>query len=95
MSHLSILIRCPICGVRSAYEFLFGGEVLKRPAVDASDMEWYNYAYGRRNVHGVQKEWCYHRFGCKRWFLLVRDTGNNTAKEAFLPEDDKEKEWKI
>ena len=89
------MVNCPNCGSRSAYEFLFGGEVLRRPAVDASDVEWYNYAYGRKNVHGVQKEWCYHKLGCKCWFLVVRDTSNNNVLESFLPEDDKQKEWKI
>jgi heterotetrameric sarcosine oxidase delta subunit len=89
------MIRCPICGERSVYEFLFGGEVLRRPSADASDLDWYKYAYGKKNVHGVAKEWCYHRFGCKRWFLVVRDTSNNNVAETFLPEDDKEKEWKI
>jgi len=89
------MISCPNCGSRSAYEFLFGGEVVRRPTVNASDAEWYNYVYGRKNIHGVQKEWCYHRFGCKCWFLVVRDTSNNNVLETFLPEDDKEKEWKI
>ncbi len=68
---------------------------MKRPAADASDTEWYNYAYGRKNVYGIQKEWCYHRFGCKRWFLVLRDTRDNRLMETFLPEDDKEKEWAI
>lgn len=68
---------------------------MKRPAVDASEKEWYEYAYGRKNVHGIQKEWCYHRFGCKRWFLVIRDTSDNRVFETLLPEDDKEKEWAI
>jgi sarcosine oxidase subunit delta len=93
--HVSVMIRCPNCGERSAYEFVFGGEVLKRPSADASDSDWYNYVYGRKNVHGVQKEWCYHRFGCKHWFLVIRDTSNNNVLETFLPADDKVKEWKI
>jgi sarcosine oxidase subunit delta len=92
---LTLLIECPNCGARSAYEFYFGGEVQRRPAVNASDKDWYDYAYGRKNIHGIQKEWCYHKFGCKRWFLAVRDTGDNRVLETFLPEDDKEKEWAI
>ncbi len=68
---------------------------MKRPAVDASDKEWYDYAYGRKNVNGIQKEWCYHRLGCKRWFLVIRDTSDNRVIETFLPEDDREKEWAI
>ncbi len=68
---------------------------MKRPAVAASDKEWYDYAYGRKNVHGIQKEWCYHRFGCKRWFLVIRDTSDNRVIETLQPQDDKEKEWAI
>lgn len=68
---------------------------MKRPPVNASDREWYDYAYGRKNVRGIQKEWCYHRFGCKRWFLLIRDTSDNRVLDTLLPEDDKEKEWAI
>ena len=67
---------------------------MKRPRVDDSDLDWYNYVYGKKNPHGVQKEWCYHRLACKRWFLVRRDTSDNTVLETFLPEDDKEKEWK-
>ncbi|HKM75841.1 MAG TPA: sarcosine oxidase subunit delta [Candidatus Bathyarchaeia archaeon] len=94
-TNLTMMIRCPNCSERSAYEFHFAGEVLKRPLVEASDQDWYNYVYGRKNIHGVQKEWCYHRFGCKKWFLLVRDTSNNHVLETFLPKDDKQKEWAI
>jgi len=93
--HVSIMIRCPNCGERSAYEFLFGGEVKKRPQVGAPDAEWYDYVYGKDNIHGVQKEWCYHSLGCRHWFLVVRDTSSNEVLETFPPADDKLKEWKI
>ena len=87
---MGFLIRCPNCGERNAYEFHFGGEFIRRPKPDASDREWYDYAYGRKNLPGVQKEWWYHRFGCKRWFLVLRDTRNNQVMKTFLPEEDKE-----
>ncbi len=90
---MTFLVNCPNCGRRSAYEFNFGGEVLRRPSVDAPDEEWYNYAYGRKNVRGVQKEWIYHRFGCKSWFIAVRDTRDNRVVDIYPPRDDKEREW--
>jgi len=92
---LAFLLKCPNCGERSIYEFHFGGEVLRRPSVDASDAEWYHYAYGRRNVRGVEKEWWYHRFGCKRWILAIRDTSDNRVIETHRPRDDIEKEWTV
>jgi heterotetrameric sarcosine oxidase delta subunit len=92
---LTFLINCPNCGKRSIYEFQFGGEALRRPTLDASDQEWYDYAYGRKNIRGVDKEWWYHRFGCKRWFLAIRDTTDNRVLQTFLPEDDKERNWTI
>jgi sarcosine oxidase subunit delta len=89
---LGFLIRCPNCGERSVYEFNFGGEFIKRPAVEAPEKEWYNYVYGRLNLFGVEKEWWYHRFGCKRWFLALRNTRDNLVLQTFLPEENKGEE---
>ena len=35
------------------------------------------YNYFRRNVAGVQREWWYHRSGCRTWFQADRDTRTN------------------
>ena len=35
------------------------------------------YNYFRRNVAGVQREWWYHRSGCRAWFIAERDTRTN------------------
>jgi len=79
------MLECPYCGKRNAYEFHFGGEYLTRPSQNDSDNAWYEYVYGRSNVVGEQKEWWYHRFGCKRWFLATRDTLTNTVISTFVP----------
>ncbi|MFI5449749.1 MAG: sarcosine oxidase subunit delta [Candidatus Bathyarchaeia archaeon] len=80
---LGFLIKCPNCGQRSVYEFHFGGEFLVRPSQQDSENAWYEYAYGRSNLAGVQEEWWYHRFGCKRWFLAERNTMTNEVLRTF------------
>ena len=42
--------------------------------------------YFRRNVAGVQREWWYHRSGCRAWFLAERDTRTNEVLWTALPE---------
>ena len=84
---MSFLVPCPHCGPRDVYEFRYGGEFQRRPPSTVSDQEWADYLYARRNVAGPEKEWWYHRQGCRRWFLAVRDTRTNAVLEAFWPED--------
>ena len=83
---MAFLLKCPNCGERSVYEFRFGGEALSRPNQDAPVREWFNYAYLRENVAGIQREWWYHKFGCRKWFMALRDTRNNLLQETFWPE---------
>ena len=84
---LSFLIPCPNCGPRSAYDFRCGGEVLTRPQPGAPEDEWVDYFFYRNNTAGVHREWWYHKFGCRRWFLADRDTVTNGVVRAFWPED--------
>jgi sarcosine oxidase subunit delta len=83
---VSFLIPCPHCGKRSVYEFRFGGEVKTRPQPDALDKEWMEYTYTRANEAGLQKEWWFHRSGCRQWLQALRDTRSNEVLEAFSPE---------
>ena len=83
---MAFLLSCPNCGERSVYEFRFGGEVVQRPQPDASNQEWTNYFYSRRNVAGVQREWWYNKFGCRKWFVAVRDTVTNQVRETSWPQ---------
>ena len=82
---MSFLIPCPNCGARPVGEFRFGGEVLKRPRPEASNGEWASYFYVRRNVAGDQTEWWYHKFGCRQWLVIERDTVSNAVGEARWP----------
>jgi sarcosine oxidase subunit delta len=84
---VSFLLRCPQCGDRSVYEFRFGGEVKQRPAPDASDLDWTHYTYTKVNQAGVQKEWWYHRSGCRQWFQALRNTLTNEVQDSFFLEE--------
>ena len=84
---MSFLLRCPHCGNRSVYEFRFGGEVKQRPAADAPEAAWVDYSYTKANEAGVQREWWYHRSGCRQWMQAVRNTVTNEVFETSFPEE--------
>ena len=85
MGCVSFLLTCPNCGVREVTDFGFGGEVSIRPAQEPSFRELNDYNYMRRNVAGVQREWWFHRSGCRAWFLAERNTTTNEVKSVSLP----------
>lgn len=80
-------IECPWCGYRDDVEFLCAGESnVRRPAhgstSDASDDEWTDYLFFRRNTKGLHEEvWCHHQ-GCRQWFLIERDTVSHRIKSC-------------
>lgn len=82
---MGFLLHCPNCGERDAYEFRFGGEAHKRPSFSATDREWADYVYMRKNAAGVEREWWYHRLGCRKWLIAVRDTRDNSVSKTFWP----------
>jgi heterotetrameric sarcosine oxidase delta subunit len=84
---VSFLLTCPNCGTREVTDFGFGGEVSRRPRERPTLRELGAYNYFRRNVAGVQREWWYHRSGCREWFLAERDTRTNHIHWTALPED--------
>jgi len=70
-----LLIPCPYCGPRSDHEFVWGGEAdIRRPDANASDSEWADYLFMRRNIRGACAERWLHALGCRQWFILERDT---------------------
>jgi heterotetrameric sarcosine oxidase delta subunit len=89
---MSFVLRCPNCGVREVTDFGFGGEVSSRPRSRPSFRELNAYNYFRRNTSGVQREWWYHRSGCRAWFIAERHTSTNevlfTARPSELEESD-------
>lgn len=70
-------IPCPYCGVRDQSEFRCGGEACRRRPVDpeqASDAQWADYLFYRANPKGPLLERWVHSYGCRQWFLVLRDT---------------------
>ncbi|MGI9183562.1 MAG: sarcosine oxidase subunit delta [Solirubrobacteraceae bacterium] len=86
---MSFVLTCPNCGAREVTDFAFGGELSARPQVRPSFRELSTYNYFRRNTAGVQREWWFHRSGCRAWFIAERDTSTNhvffTARPTELP----------
>ena len=54
---------------------------------ETSFRELCEYNYFRRNVAGVQREWWYHRSGCRTWFQAERDTRTNEVLSVGLPSE--------
>ncbi len=66
---------CPWCGPRADSEFQYTGDAgVLRPARTASDAEWAQYLFMRKNPKGVHFERWVHRLGCRRWFNMARHT---------------------
>jgi sarcosine oxidase subunit delta len=84
---VSFVLSCPNCGDREVTDFQYGGEVVPRPRQRPQRRELAAYNYFRRNVAGVQREWWYHRAGCRTWFLAERDTRTNAVVGTWLPGD--------
>jgi heterotetrameric sarcosine oxidase delta subunit len=84
---VSYLLTCPNCGVREVTDFGYGGEVSARPSSRPTRRELNAYNYFRRNVAGVQREWWFHRSGCRVWFVAERDTTTNEVKFTALPDE--------
>jgi sarcosine oxidase subunit delta len=84
---VSYVLICPNCGPREVTDFAFGGEVSRRPRERPTLRELGAYNYFRRNVAGVQREWWYHRSGCRAWFIADRDTRTNDVLLTALPDE--------
>jgi heterotetrameric sarcosine oxidase delta subunit len=82
---VSFVLTCPNCGAREVTDFAFGGELSPRPRSRPSFRELSTYNYFRRNAAGIQREWWFHRSGCRAWFVAERDTRTNEVKFTALP----------
>ncbi|MFM8763196.1 MAG: sarcosine oxidase subunit delta, partial [Solirubrobacterales bacterium] len=54
-----------MCGSREVTDFGYGGEVVVRPEARPGERELNAYNYFRANTDGVQREWWWHRAGCR------------------------------
>ena len=75
-----LIITCPHCGPRNDNEFLYQGEVIARPGVDADPVTWRNYLYMKRNVSGWEEERWFHVSGCRRFLTIERHTLTNEIR---------------
>lgn len=82
---MSFVLSCPNCGPREVTDFDFGGEVTPRPGSRPALRELNRYVYFRRNVAGMQREWWFHRSGCRAWFIAERDTRDNVVAWTAIP----------
>jgi heterotetrameric sarcosine oxidase delta subunit len=82
---MSYLLTCPNCGVREVTDFGYGGELTPRPKQRPSFRELNEYNYFKVNRAGVQREWWFHRSGCRAWFIAERDTTTNEVIFTALP----------
>ncbi len=83
-------IPCPYCGERDQDEFHYGGEAaIVRPAdpEQADDAEWAEYLFYRDNQKGPRLERWLHRYGCRQWFLIRRDTLTHEIYEVQRLDD--------
>ena len=87
---MSFVLTCPNCGAREVTDFSFGGEISSRPKGRPSRRELNTYNYFRENVAGVQREWWFHRSGCRAWFHAERDTRTNDVLRTFLPKEERD-----
>lgn len=78
-------VPCPWCGPRNEVEFHHGGQAYvehpENPA-DLDDAEWSEYLFVRDTPRGRFAERWSHAAGCRRWFVLVRDTATNEFESA-------------
>ena len=80
-------IPCPFCGERDESEFHFGGEPKPRPgpAEQVEDATWGAYLYDRANDKGPHEEIWHHLGGCRRVFVLTRDTVTHAILGTRVP----------
>jgi len=78
-----ILLPCPWCGPRDSEEFGYVGEIGARPDPrTATQQQWRDYLYLRRNVAGWASERWYHRMGCRRYLVIERDSTTNEIRQS-------------
>ena len=82
-------IKCPWCGLRSQKEFTYLGDAsVKRPNPDsASDKDWFEYIYIRKNPKGWHEELWQHSSGCRTIFKVHRNTITHEIKNTVLLSD--------
>lgn len=75
------VLRCPHCAEeREEEEFGYGGEAfISRPAEPEAldDERWGDYLFMRKNPKGWHWEMWSHNTGCRKFFVVKRNTANH------------------
>jgi len=81
------VIRCPYCcEAREEEEFSYGGEAfIARPESPEtqSDESWGDYLFMRKNPKGWHWEMWGHNTGCRKFFVVKRNTANHAIAGAW------------
>lgn len=78
------LMQCPVNGIRSIAEFVYGGEF--RPTPDpqlVDDSTWAAYVFHRDGAPGVKREWWCHS-PSNTWFIAERHTLSDEVLRTYL-----------
>ena len=81
-------IYCPYCAEeREEPEFNYAGEAfIKRPEQPAKvdDGDWADYVFKRTNTKGWQWEQWVHSAGCRKFFLVERNTIDHSIRASQI-----------
>jgi sarcosine oxidase subunit delta len=81
-----LLIPCPWCGLRDEIEYVCGGQADRKwpeHPRELTDQQWGDFLYLRENPRGAYRERWHHLFGCRQWFIVVRDTRTHAIAATF------------
>ena len=82
-------INCPYCGLRDETEFTYHGEAdLHRPDGDASEAEFFEYVYLRKNPRGDHEELWHHTAGCRSYVKVRRNTQTHEVLGTAWPDQE-------
>lgn len=85
------LIFCPHCAEkREEEEFSYGGEAfIARPPTPETidDTEWGDYLFMRNNPKGWHWEMWSHSTGCRKFFIVKRNTASHAIEASLTLED--------
>ena len=78
-----IVVPCPNCGPRNSSDLRNCGEVVERPDPQTTTIaEWRSYLYLRENTADWMRETWYCRTGCRKYFVVERNTATNEIRES-------------
>jgi len=86
-----LLISCPYCQQTFEEEdFHYAGEAfIERPAQpdELSDAQWADYLFMRNNPKGTHFEQWSHAAGCRKFFIVKRNTVDNRIEGCWTMAD--------